>query len=140
MDWRLGTFHGHIFKQYAHMILSNGRTFNIHELVDKSQKISHNSSTFILTKCEGQVFHNYNEIGNSNMYYCPYFMNNENIDSVIFPDMIFQMTVSEKHPIKYNGLLEAKSKLGGNMKLYFVVSEDKYDLFIYKQQITISDG
>ena len=74
------------------------------------------------------------------MYYCPYSMTNESIDSVILPNMIFQMTVSEKHTIKYNGLFEDKNILGRNMQFYFVVPEDKYDSFIYKQVITISDG
>ena len=45
-----------------------------------------------------------------------------------------------KHTIKYNGLLEAKSILGKNMQFYFVVPEYKYDSFMYKQAITISDG
>ena len=63
----LGTLHGYIFEQYAHMVLiSNGGTFNVCELVDENQKTSHNSGTLVLTKREGQVFRNYNEIRNSN--------------------------------------------------------------------------
>src|SRR6266498_3174464 len=138
----LRTLCGYTFEQYTYIILSNSGIFNICELVDKDQNISHNSSTgiLILIKHKEKVFHNYNEIGNLNMYYCSYFMNNESINVVILPDMIFQMIVSESHPIKYNGQLETKSRLRIKMKLYFVVSDDKYDLFIYKQAITISDG
>ena len=68
---------------------------------------------------------NFKELSDSNMYYFPI-----SKGSILPKDKLFQMTVSDKHPVEYNGLTVVKDQLQcGVLKLYFVVPEENFDIF-----------
>jgi len=147
----LAGIRGLVFEQHAHERLAQGGTFKIRELVDHG-----NETTLALEAREKAVFVQLDEIEqlDASKYAQPLKGNQESIDSLILPNMVFQFTVSLSHPVKQAGLVKAYKAMGlenppspkkrrGNEggkipidvdedkipRLYFVVPEDIFDQF-----------
>ncbi|OQR82817.1 hypothetical protein THRCLA_23197 [Thraustotheca clavata] len=83
------------------------------------------------------VFKNDTEIATaSNMNYLqPAVKNYESVDSIIKPDILFQVTCAHKHPCKQKGLYNVLKLLKNpqNPRLYFVVQPDRFATFRYQR-------
>ncbi|CAG8575757.1 3650_t:CDS:2 [Ambispora leptoticha] len=119
------TIWGVTFEQIAHRILQKGGIFNIRPL-----ESDFTSSTIEIPERIKLAFNDINKIEEGK--YCqPIQKNFTSIDAVVAPDTLFQMTVSESHPINMNGLKKLAEKLGGtsgtnHIYFYFVVPKDLY--------------
>ncbi|PKK58328.1 hypothetical protein RhiirC2_763480 [Rhizophagus irregularis] len=63
------------------------------------------------------------------------------VDLIMMQDKIFQITVSNKHPIKQNEIVKVIQnmpafKKGNKIRLFFVVPDDVYDGFTYQNYVT----
>ena len=63
------------------------------------------------------------------------------VDLILMQDKIFQITVSNKHPIKQNEIVKVIQnmpafKRGDKIRLFFVVPDDVYDGFTYQNYVT----
>ena len=63
------------------------------------------------------------------------------VDLILMQDKIFQITVSNKHPIKQNEIVKVIQnmpafKRGNKIRLFFIVPDDVYDGFRYQKYVT----
>lgn len=63
------------------------------------------------------------------------------VDLILTQDKIFQITVSNKHPIKQNEIVKVIQNMpafqrGDKIRLFFVVPDDVYDGFTYQNYVT----
>ncbi|CAB4435540.1 unnamed protein product [Rhizophagus irregularis] len=66
------------------------------------------------------------------------------VDLIIMQDKLFQITVSNKHPIKHNEIVKVIQnmpafKRGNKIRLFFVVPDEVYDGFTYQNYVTARD-
>jgi hypothetical protein len=71
-------------------------------------------------------------LNEENIHIRPTVKNFGAVDLIVFPDKLFQITVSEKHNIKQNELIKIIEKMpayktGNKIRLYFVVPDDIYN-------------
>jgi hypothetical protein len=149
----LSAFRGAIFEEEAHRLLANGGEFKTRELSCDLKE-----EGFIkLPKSDTFVFSNVNEIAfHLEEFLVPKSCIFESIDSLTarHPDppcrfAAFQCTVSDKHPIKVEGMetiLEALKNLNRpdiyhhKFRLYFVVPQCRFAEFTKKQTyVTLKD-
>ena len=137
----LSSIRGGLFEAHAHQRLCSGETFKTRLLSDPGPGSGDDETddAYFGPLATRDVSH-VNDI--SPGYYCrPVAKNFESIDSLIAPNKLFQITVSDKHPIKHNGLEKLKDKLdsSGEIRLYFVVPSDRYSSFQRQNYVNI-DG
>jgi hypothetical protein len=66
------------------------------------------------------------------------------VDLILMQDKLFQITVSNKHPIKHNEIVKVIQnmpafKRGNKIRLFFVVPDEVYDGFTYQNYVTARD-
>ncbi|RHZ85215.1 hypothetical protein Glove_69g70 [Diversispora epigaea] len=127
---------GFIFENIAHRILQMGGRFNIRllksDLTNSTTDISEHTE-LTCNKYTKLIFNNISEI-KEGMYCQPKQKNFASVDAIIAPDTLFQMTVSNNHPININGLKNLINKLGGEsgtnpINFYFVLPKGLYENF-----------
>ncbi|OQS01813.1 hypothetical protein THRCLA_21603 [Thraustotheca clavata] len=76
-----------------------------------------------------------------NDYLKPIEKNFESVDAIVKPNLLFQMTCSQAHPCKQNGLHNVLNLLNNpeDPCLYFVVPLDRFDNFRYQNYTTAKD-
>ncbi|CAI2202101.1 16637_t:CDS:1, partial [Funneliformis geosporum] len=97
---------GALFEEIAHKILRKGGRFKIRPLDTNSKDLN-----IKIPELEMCFYSKIVEI-EANKYYRPIQKNWESVDAIISPDILFQMTVGNTHPIKMNGLDKLCDKLG----------------------------
>ena len=122
---------GPLFEQFAHEKFSGPGEYSVKNL--KSGKVSK-----LLVDPVGSLnFKELSEVVDSNVYYFPVSKGFKSVDSILPKDEAFQMTVSNKHPVQYNGLTVVKDQLQcGVLKLYFVVPKENFDKFPLQNYLT----
>ena len=119
------SFRGHCFESFAHCRIRAGGTFKVRR-IDVNSPVSR---TLTIPKFKEQVvFYDLKKVVNNNVYYKPWSRTFAAVDAISLPDKTFQMTVSENHDEKYEGIMKIKEKLK-EFKLYFVVPEDIFENF-----------
>ncbi|KAJ3123737.1 hypothetical protein HK098_001669 [Nowakowskiella sp. JEL0407] len=80
----------------------------------------------------------------SGYYYMPLSNNFESINYIVFPNMLFQITVGNKHGVKVNALNQLKNgdvlDLEKTIYLIFVVPEDIYPTFVFQDYTEVGDA
>ncbi|CAG8827229.1 22650_t:CDS:1, partial [Cetraspora pellucida] len=129
-------FLGNCFEQIAQRMLRGGGEFNVRSLdSDQLGTIKLNRQNEIL------IFSAVDAINNGE--YCqPNNKNFPSIDSIIAPNMLFQMTTTREHNIKMIGLIKLYSKLSktGNIDLFFVVPAILYNGYKKQKFINGTNG
>ena len=136
----LSSIRGGLFEAHAHLRLCSGETFKTRLLSGPGPGSGNDETSAYFGRLPTRDVSHVNDI--SPGYYCrPVAKNFESIDSLIAPNKLFQITVSDKHPIKHNGLEKLKDKLAssGEIRLYFVVPSDRYSSFQRQNYVNI-DG
>ncbi|RHZ71427.1 hypothetical protein Glove_258g33 [Diversispora epigaea] len=130
------TLRGFMFENIAHRILQMGGTFNIRllksDLTNSTTDISERTE-LTYNECTKLIFNNISEI-KEGMYCQPKQKNFASVDAIITPDTLFQMTVSNNHPINISSLKNLINKLGDEsgtnpINFYFVLPKDLYRNF-----------
>ncbi|PLW37705.1 hypothetical protein PCANC_17147 [Puccinia coronata f. sp. avenae] len=136
-DYDAGNLRGIIFEMYAHAALRDGGTFQARRL--DCDPPSDQSVEVTFPAAERQYFRGYEEVDllRTDVLWQPTSKNLASIDSLRGPANLFQVTVSEQHAIKHQGLMKAlgavnKAQYQLSPRLYFVVPSDRY--FTYKRQ------
>ncbi|KAI7946349.1 hypothetical protein MJO29_010876 [Puccinia striiformis f. sp. tritici] len=104
---------GLIFESYAHVMLRNGGRFQARRLCGSNVTSSQNGEV-AFSPAEVQFFEAYEEIKLvKNVLWRPASKNLASIDSLRGPADFFQVTVSQRHPIKHQGLSRALDQVVG---------------------------
>jgi hypothetical protein len=135
----LGSIRGHMFEAFAHRQLSRGGDFKIKSLIDENNFIQ-TESIFPIKRKNAKIFYNTSQIISlgPDDYGLPITKNYQSIDSLIIDNnlYLFQMTVSNSHPVQQQQLLNIINYFPGNNKdiyLIFVVPDDIKCNWKYKQ-------
>jgi hypothetical protein len=156
-----GGLAGVLFERIAHLRLEKGGDFEIRSLDGRSA----DTELKLPTKSPKKRFTDVNEIAGFSVgdYIVPKASNFESVDSMMKPNLLFQMTVSASHPCKQAGLHKAIAalSLGGSSSptkkqkgsgsqtipvqgppptcLYFVVPDDLFASFQTQKYIDAKD-
>lgn len=105
-----GGVRGVLFERVAHLRLAQGGEFSIRSLDGKSKDVK-----LCLGGGERKKFSDLSEIKgfSDGEYLVPKSSNLESVDSLVRPNLMFQMTVSASHPCKQAGLKNAIDALRG---------------------------
>ncbi|PLW32910.1 hypothetical protein PCANC_17104 [Puccinia coronata f. sp. avenae] len=127
---------GLIFEFYAHIMLRDGGSFQARRLCEGDRTSGENDEV-AFPPAKVQMFRTYEEVNLGNdVLWRSLSKNLPSIDSLRGPANFFQVTVSQTHPIKHQGLSKALEKVADKFKspprLYFVVPSDVY--WTYKCQ------
>ena len=127
----LAGIRGPLFEQFAHEKFSKSGEYTVKNL--KSGIVS----KLLVDPVRSLNFKELSEVVDNNVYYFPISKGFKSVDSILPKDKVFQMTVSDKHPVQYNGLTVVKDQLQcGVLKLYFVVPNENYDEFPLQNYLT----
>ena len=134
----MGALRGQLFELLSHEILCRGGRFLTRKLTDRGTEPA------VLKEFESdleeRIFWSVDEIkhdiqqGRKN-YYRPNSDTFESIDSYIYPNKMFQITVSRGHDVKQDGLRAIKEILDedSEINIYFVLPKDIFENFKTKQ-------
>ncbi|KAJ3299450.1 hypothetical protein HDV03_003007, partial [Kappamyces sp. JEL0829] len=127
----IASLRGNLFEAYAHRVLSAGGKFTIRSLEAGQTK------TITLPPLQTDRYYELSKC-TANKYYIPWNPNYACNDSFIPSKYLFQMTVSNDHPIKISALLEIMkhTKLSS---LVFVVPGNLYNTFPLQRLDSKSD-
>ncbi len=147
----IAALRGTLFEHYAHRMLCNGGQFQTRKLDDNTIAV------LVLPRLPLELVKTEADINactdfiivsvtNTVCYMQPRSRNYPTVDSFI-PSLntAFQMTVSDRHPIKYHYLKSLCKALGisnkkrKETKFYFVVPPDRYDGFAAQTIVTLVD-
>ncbi|CAJ0762244.1 15021_t:CDS:2, partial [Entrophospora sp. SA101] len=80
-------------------------------------------------RLENKTFQSIDNINTHNEYYQPQQKNFSSVDSLVLPNMLFQMTINQHHGIKVKGLDDLKNILDitKEIKFYFVMPPGCFD-------------
>ncbi|EHS62640.1 uncharacterized protein PGTG_22635 [Puccinia graminis f. sp. tritici CRL 75-36-700-3] len=128
-------FRGMLFEMHAQNVLQEGGTFQVRPLGEGDPRSGQNIKiTFPVA--ERRTFKTYEEVDlRTDVFWRPCSATLASIDSLRGPANFFQITVSNTHPIKHQGLskaLELVDKSESSRRLYFVVPSNIYST--YKHQ------
>jgi hypothetical protein len=128
-------FRGMLFEMHAQNVLQEGGTFQVRPLGEGDPRSGQNIKiTFPVA--ERRTFKTYEEVNlHTDVFWKPCSPTLASIDSLRGPANFFQITVSNTHPIKHQGLskaLELVDKSESSRRLYFVVPSNIYST--YKHQ------
>ena len=135
----LAIIRGRMFESHCHQLLSEQNSFKARKLVKKSAPQP--DVWFEAFTARPIVYFKKNEeLGepsNSDKYMVPCAKNYESVDAIIpCCNQAFQMTVSERHPVKANGIISVMDSCKlTNLKLFFVVPSDVFPKFV-EQNLT----
>ena len=119
------TVYGQLFESFCHSKLCSGEQFDVKSLEPggEMKRLSWEGDT--------RVFKELDEVdGSTDKYFVPNKRNFIAVDSILPPDLAFQMTVSTTHPVIRHGLTLVKKLLQcAKLNLYFVVPKEIYDEF-----------
>jgi hypothetical protein len=121
-------FRGNLLEPICHAKMMKGGMFKIRNLDNGKEE----TVTFSNTMPNLEYFKDVSDISSSNgVYFRPVSKCLPAIDALMQPNILLQMTVSQKHPVVAHGLLQALSALtdADNARLYFVVPENEYATF-----------
>jgi hypothetical protein len=126
----LSNIRGLIFEFYAHIMLRDGGSFQARRLCEGDATSGQNVQV-AFPPAKIRFFRAYEEVDlRENTLWRPFSQNLPSIDSLRGPSNFFQMTVSQTHPIKHQGLSNAlkqvADKAESHPRLYFVVPSDVY--------------
>jgi len=131
----LAALRGYLLESYTHRKLSAGGNFKIRNLETGG------TSTLTLLPLEIVKFGKTAPTPVPGKYYLPDKSNFESVDSYVAPNLLFQMTVSNSHPIKNAGMQKILTVVASDWeettkgqehpkppaaKLYFVVPSERY--------------
>jgi len=126
----LGGVRGHLWEGLCHARLAAGGSFRCRDLQTPDSIPVALELQPALTR---KVFDDWHSIQHcSTGTYCrPRQKNNAAVDAALRPDVLFQITVSKRHPINCAGLATAVSGMSqqGCIKLYFVVPSGVFSEF-----------
>ena len=122
--------YGQLFESYCHDMLGCGKAFPVKSLENARAK----EKDLDLPQCVPVTFRDLSKMNiEKNKLYIPKQKNFESVDSILAPNMAFQITVAEEHAVKVNGLNRVKEALRcQELNLYFVVPKAIYSE--YKKQ------
>ena len=109
----LGSYRGHVFEAIAHTKISQGGKFRIRPLDGGNEEVLQ------LPKMDQRLFKEFYDC-RKGVYWKPVSKSYACIDSLILDQAVFQMTVSESHPIKMQRMADIVQTFGF-LPLYFVV-------------------
>lgn len=144
-----GSLRGLLYQRYAHRYICDGKshTFPIRRLLDddtESPQQSERDSTVSIQVATSRCWKTIDEAQHwaDHTYGMPQASHHKAIDSLLQPDSMFQMTVSERHDVLRTGVKDAADVLTtkGEKRLYFVVPGNVYDKWRQAQIYTKSDG
>ncbi|KNE96912.1 hypothetical protein PSTG_09778 [Puccinia striiformis f. sp. tritici PST-78] len=132
-DYGCGNVRGMVFESHAHDVLQGGGRFKVRQLckgqdppIDPSVEV-----TFPTAQCK--FFQDLEDVDlGTNLLWWPHSKSFPSIDSLCGPANLFQMTVSQKHPINHQGLSKALKRVDtseSHPRLYFVVPPDVFGTF-----------
>ena len=136
----LSVIRGRLFEPMVHKILSRGGSFPTRRLVGVHEARA-DEATVTFPAREMKVFSKLNDIPlGSDYYWTPKSKTFESADSIILPNVAFQMTVGKSHDIQASGLAKIL-QTNSQFNFYFVVPRDVFDeSYVYHQIYTITDG
>ncbi|CAG8623328.1 8723_t:CDS:2, partial [Funneliformis mosseae] len=119
------TLQKNIFEAVAHRILRTGGVFETRCLEYENDEIKMEK----FSRLENKIFQSINEINIYNEYYQPQQKNFTSVDSLILPNMLFQMTINQDYGIKVKGLNDLINILDieREIKFYFVMPPGYFD-------------
>lgn len=147
----LGALRGLKMEPLVHDMLAEGGTFNVHKLLDVDPTTGHATGTIVedtlvLPACSTREFSltRAGVMSPAGAFVAGSYLKPDSrilaaVDSVEFPNLLFQSTVSKKHELKHDGMVKILKGLGNpiNPRLYFVVPRGRtYQEFIRKQPYT----
>jgi len=123
-EGRLAGLRGQLFEQYAHSRLCAGGNFRMRNLSTDSEE------EVILPPRKQQYFEDVAHVSfkSNTVYYRPRIATFAAFDSIIPPDYLLQMTVSQHHPLKSAHITPFKNYVSAP-KIVFVVPPDIYRSF-----------
>ncbi|CAG8676130.1 16323_t:CDS:2 [Funneliformis mosseae] len=134
----MSALRGQLFELISHEILRRGGKFSVRKLTTKGTepKVFEEFDSDL----EEKFFWSIDEIkddiqkGQKN-YYRPNSDTFESIDSYVYPNKMFQVTVSRRHGVKQDGLRAIKKVLDedSDINIYFVLPKDIFENFKTKQ-------
>ncbi|KAI9607168.1 hypothetical protein H4Q26_005683 [Puccinia striiformis f. sp. tritici PST-130] len=132
-DYLCGNVRGMVFESHAHDVLQGGGRFKVRQLCKGQDPPSDPSVevTFPAAKCK--FFQDLEDVDlGTNLLWRPHSKSSPSIDSLCGPANLFQMTVSQKHPINHQGLSKAVKRVDtskSHPRLYFVVPPDVFGTY-----------
>ncbi|CAG8650140.1 3537_t:CDS:2 [Funneliformis caledonium] len=119
------TLRGNIFEAVAHRILRTGGVFETRCLEYENDEIKMEK----FPRLENKIFQSIDEINTHNEYYQPQQKNFTSVDSLVLPNMLFQMTINQDHGIKVKGLNDLINILDveREIKFYFIMPPECFD-------------
>jgi hypothetical protein len=115
---------------WSHAKICKEGIFRVRNLPEKSQPSNEVNVTFeALSKVS---FNNIEDVEISKgMYYQLLAKNYQSIDNYIHPNILFQITVAERHRVKQEGLRKYEKILNHSEKirLYFVVPKERFETY-----------
>jgi hypothetical protein len=132
-DSSTAALRGQLFEQVAHKMLAAGGKFLCRSLEEEGSL----EDEMELTPRETDRYHELTAC-TEDKYWKPWSSNCPCIDSLIPNKYLFQMTISDQHPINKPKMVEVLSK-SGIKSLYFVVPRSKFDNF-RKQRLDEKGG
>ncbi|OQR95950.1 crinkler (CRN) family protein [Thraustotheca clavata] len=138
-------YRGHLFESYAHCVLSKGGEFRVRPLSVSGNDMEQpfklrlpalNRKSFWSKSINGVI-----TSSTENDYLKPLEKIFESVDAIVKPNLLFQMTCSQTHPCKQNGLHNVLNLLNNpeDPCLYFVVPPDQFNNFRYQNYTTAKD-
>ncbi|KAK3806776.1 MAG: hypothetical protein J3Q66DRAFT_375100 [Benniella sp.] len=134
---------GLFFEYVAHILRKGGYTFEIKELAENATpgrlEIPKRPTVNVYQRAA-----DFRELGKKEgTLYIPATPNFPCIDAALGADKLFQMTMSQDHPIKqtpFKEIIDAiREGFGGTLNLYFVVPEERFENF-KRQSYLNNDG
>lgn len=122
---------GILFEEYAHRRLSPGGVFKIKQLVESAGAGEERELELLASVvCSIREVKDIAPFQQGD-YLKPSISNFPLVDSILYPDKWFQMTVSQKHPVSHVLAKKILDQIPGDVhvSLYFVVPPDVYDDF-----------
>jgi len=131
---------GQLFELISHEILRRGGSFLVRKLTDKDKGPEPEVFKEFELNLEEKFFWAIDDIkddiqqGRKN-YYRPNSDTFESIDSYVYPNKMFQVTVSKRHGVKQDGLRAIMDILDedSDINIYFVLPKDIFENFKTKQ-------
>lgn len=135
----MSALRGQLFELISHEVLRRGGCFSVRKLTDKG--LEPEVLKEFKLNLEEKIFWSINEIKDDiqqqgpTKYYRPVSDTFESIDSYVYPNEMFQVTVSRRHGVKQDGLRAIKEILDENsdINIYFVLPKDIFENFKTKQ-------
>ncbi|EGZ07427.1 hypothetical protein PHYSODRAFT_340517 [Phytophthora sojae] len=130
---------GQLFEGHAHLVLAKRGVFGIRRVLpdDTPDNAVQDATQLPLSEMETVVFKSKDELpaADDNVYLRPSAKNYKSVDSMVKPDILFQVTGAHKHPCKQGGLHSVLEQLGDptSPRLYFVLPPDRFDEFKYQK-------